>query len=94
MYQKGTPTSVINIFKSKNVNYCHIDYYAWPQSFGDTTGPRGGIGGQMISSFTVHAYVADGGPTVYVCAGMFIFKDEPFIPMKSVKGRWIKINRD
>jgi len=69
-----------------------ISYYAWPQTFSNTAGPGGGMGGQTISEFTVEAYVCDGtGPTVYLCSGMFFFDDvEEFEPFKKIR-RWYRV---
>lgn len=88
-YQHEVPQVVIDIFKQKAPEYFYgpesLDYYAWPQTFGDTSGPRGGIGGRAISSFTVEAYVLNGsGPTLYVCAGMCYYDDRPFEFMKRI----------
>ena len=36
--------------------YYSIDYYAWPQVFGSTAGPFGGIGGATMTSFTIESW--------------------------------------
>jgi len=88
-YQKQPPPEVLKIFKDRSVEIYDIDYYAWPQVFGDTAGPRrGGMAGQTVSAFTVEAWVGDGcGPTVYTCAGMYCWSTEQFKPFGIVK-RW------
>ena len=42
---------------------CSVDevtWYSWPQVFGSTSGPRGGISGQVITTFQVYAFTAHG----------------------------------
>lgn len=34
-----------------------LEYWAYPQSFGSTSGPFGGIGGQAFTTFTTEAWV-------------------------------------
>ena len=71
-YQHKAPASVIKIFEDYGESTTEIDYYAWPQTFGSTCGPRKGIGGQAMTSFTVEAYVnMITRSCVYVCAEMF-----------------------
>jgi len=47
-------------FKDDEMTQSYIEsqlsYYAWPQVFGSTAGPFGGIGGQAISTFTIEAW--------------------------------------
>ena len=86
-YQKEPPKDVIGILRKNNVQYLDLDYYAFPQTFGSTSGPHSGIGGQVMSTFTVEAFVCDGiGPTVYVCAGRYKFDNNSFDLSK--KPRW------
>lgn len=33
------------------------EYYAFPYTFGSTGGPFGGVGGQMMTTFTIEAWV-------------------------------------
>lgn len=33
-----------------------LEMFSWPESFGSTSGPRGGIGGHTITSFQVYAF--------------------------------------
>lgn len=37
----------------------YLDYWAWPQVFGSTVGPFGGIGGQAMTTFTIEAWEQD-----------------------------------
>lgn len=60
-----------------------IDYYAWPQIFGDTAGPFGGIGGQAISSFTIEAYT-NGREAVIFCKQKRLKKVDNFEPMMRI----------
>lgn len=88
-FQKKTPEDILNLLREMNIKHHQVDYYAYPISFGDTAGPRGGVGGQAISDFTVECYVLNNsGPCVYLCNGMFIFKDEKFESFKTPKGIW------
>ena len=46
-YQNKPPQEVLDILKDRKVEYFDLDYYAYPETFGSTSGPRGGIGGVM-----------------------------------------------
>ena len=35
----------------------YLEYWAYPQSFGSTSGPFGGVGGQAFTTFTIEAWV-------------------------------------
>ena len=48
-----------------------IDVYVWPQVFGSTAGPRYGIGGQAITTFTVVAFESATGDRLKWCAGIW-----------------------
>jgi hypothetical protein len=73
-FQKEPPEKVLDILKKEKVEYLGLDYFAFPETFGSTAGPRKGIGGSAMSTFTVEAYVCDGiGPTVYVCTSEYKF---------------------
>lgn len=37
-----------------------VTWYSWPQAFGSTSGPRGGISGQAVTTFQVYAFTAHG----------------------------------
>lgn len=89
--QTKAPQEVLDILKEKEVGYYDIAFYAWPYTFGSTSGPRGGIGGQAMTTFTIFAWVCDDiGPTVFTCAGMYHFDDGPFSIMMPVP-RWKKL---
>ena len=56
-----------------------LEYWAWPQVFGSTTGPFGGIGGQAMTTFTIEAW-ADGSHAVLFCCGKPIKVTDKFQP--------------
>lgn len=64
-----------------------LTYFAWPQTFGSTTGPFPGIGGQAMSTFTIEAY-SDGRDAVLFCKGKFIRRINLFDPCKAVMGKY------
>lgn len=45
-----------------------LEYWAYPQVFGSTAGPFGGIGGQAMTTFTIEAWVC-GCIAVLFCGG-------------------------
>lgn len=93
-YQKQTPEYILDVLKKHNVQFMEIDYFAHPETFASTAGPCGGIGGCAMSTFTVESYVCDqSGPTVYVCAGMYIFDNSRWEPFKRIKGQWKKLEQ-
>ena len=63
--------------------YDDFDYFAWPEVFGSTAGPFGGIGGQAISKFTIEAYADSSRNAVVFCRGkvLKVIKDRSFEPM-------------
>ncbi|NET30658.1 MAG: hypothetical protein F6K19_01470 [Cyanothece sp. SIO1E1] len=74
-YQKEVPKEVVEILKKQCIAYCWLDYYAFPEMFGSTAGPHGGIGGAAMSKFTIEAWVVDGiGPTIYRCGNRIKIK--------------------
>lgn len=77
-YQKEIPLLIIEQFSKEGLNLCsyEIRYYAFPYTFGSTCGPRKGIGGQAMSTFTVEAFESDFG-TVYLCDGVMKFSPKP-----------------
>lgn len=88
-YQKEIPEEVRKILSDRNLNPFDFSYYAWPQVFSSTTGPRSGIGGQAMSAFTVEAYVCecgDGTHTVYLCHGMYVVQQGKFTPFERIHG--------
>lgn len=93
-YQFKTPDHVFKLFEQHGIQQADPDFYAWPQSFASTSGPRGGIGGCAISSFTVEAYHCYSScATVYICNGMYHFSKEKFEPLKHIKS-WLKIPKE
>ena len=90
-YQNKPNQKILDILEKRGVKYFDIEYFAWPQTFGTTTGPCGGIGGCAMSSFTVEVWVCDGyGPTIYVCNGMYHLDDSEFEPFKRID-TWMRI---
>lgn len=61
----------------------YIDYYAWPQMFSSTAGPFGGVGGQVVCTYTIEAY-AHGDEAVIYCNGRRLKRVSNFKPMMSV----------
>jgi hypothetical protein len=52
----------------------YFDYYAWPQTFGNTGGPfckPGGVYGQAMTRFTIEAWV-EGAYAVIFCNGRVV----------------------
>lgn len=45
--------------------------FAWPQVFGSTSGPHGGIGGAAMTSFQVVAFEAPDGQAIKWCDGVW-----------------------
>ena len=51
---------------------CEVTWYSWPCAFPSTSGPRGGIGGQAITTFQVFGF--EGGPEmkrIKYCGGIW-----------------------
>lgn len=69
--------------KELGVPEAWLDYYAWPQAFGSTAGPFGGIGGQAVTSFTIEAF-ANGSEAVIFCRGKRLKKVNAFEPLMRV----------
>lgn len=57
-----------------------LEWYSWPESFGSTSGPRGGIGGCMITRFQVYAFE--------------IYTEEEYLTLKWCGGVWKKWDRE
>lgn len=89
-HQKSPSQEVCELFKIHGIERLDLNYYAWPQSFGSTAGPRPGIGGQAITAFTVEAWVNYCGATIYTCAGMYSFEKEKFEALKGIRN-WTRI---
>ena len=62
-----------------------LNYFAWPQLFGSTSGPKGGIGGCALTTMTVHAFEY-AGAAVLVCSGILLFTDrfKPLMRFKTI----------
>jgi hypothetical protein len=75
-HQKKPEQFVVDIFADHGIRDS-LSYYAWPETFGSTSGPRGGIGGQAMTTFTIEVWVSDNA-TLYLCAGMYSWRDGGF----------------
>ena len=84
--QKRPPSEVAQIFLDCGVDTNELEYYAWPQMFGSTCGPRRGVGGAAMSVFTVEAWT-NMVVTVYLCAGMYSLSRDRFETLTTVS-RW------
>ena len=74
--QKQPPERVKELLKELGIKYIHLSYYAYPETFGSTAGPYGGIGGQAMTTFTIEAWESDmDGKTLYTCGNMFHVED-------------------
>lgn len=50
----------------------YLEWFAWPEMFGSTAGPRGGMGGQMMTSFQVFGFREAGMQEgVMCCVGVW-----------------------
>lgn len=47
-----------------------INWYSWPEVFGSTAGPRGGIGGQAMTTFQVYGFIGHEKAVMY-CGGVW-----------------------
>lgn len=45
-------------------------WYSWPEVFGSTSGPRGGIGGQAMTTFQVYGFIGHDDALMY-CGGVW-----------------------
>lgn len=62
----------------------YLQYYAWPQVFGSTAGPFGGVGGAAITSFIIEAWHDGGGQAVLFSRGRIIKTTSEFTPLMVV----------
>lgn len=62
-----------------------LEYWAWPDAFGSTTGPFGGIGGQAMTTFTIEAWT-DGYYAVLFCQGRVLRVVSEFAPQMRLRG--------
>ena len=62
-----------------------LEYYAWEQTFANTTGPRGGLGGQVLTRAAVHAFKSPcTGRAELFCVGVWKRVEKGFAPMRYV----------
>lgn len=53
------------------VEPAELSMLAWPQVFGSTAGPHGGIGGAAMTTFQVLAFVGADGQGILWCDGVW-----------------------
>ena len=86
VFSKETQEKILHIFEVNGIQVIEseLDYYAWPQLFGSTAGPNGGMGGCAMTTFTVHAFVYDDEAAVLACSRQirFVEKFKPFMRFK------------
>jgi hypothetical protein len=77
------------VFPEQNASVEELEYYAWPEVFASTSGPYGGIGGAMMTTYTVEAlYNGLTGTTLYVCANTYQKSRGPFKPLETPRFAW------
>ena len=58
-------TGIINeAAKRLDANPEDLMVWSWPEIFGNTSGPHGGVGGQAITTFQVVAFQTNNGPNM------------------------------
>lgn len=62
-------------------NHEEMHWWSWPQVFGSTAGPRGGIAGQTMTTFQVFGF-SDDVKAVKYCGGVWKKWD------RIVEGKW------
>ena len=83
---------IIDLFTKHGVAHPFLEYYAWPQVFGSTKGPRPGLAGQAMTTFTVIAWVDQTGAVIYECNDMYYFSTGELEFQKPIeKSLWQKI---
>jgi len=53
---------------------CRVDeltWWSWPQVFSDTSGPHGGMAGQMLTTFQVFGFESPAGERLMCCDGIW-----------------------
>jgi len=55
----------------RNTEVGELQWWAWPEVFGSTAGPRGRVGGQMLTTFQVFGFEAANGRRVKWCSGVW-----------------------
>lgn len=48
-----------------------VNWFAWPEVFGSTAGPRSGIGGQALTTFQVFGFQGYEDDGLLYCAGIW-----------------------
>jgi hypothetical protein len=48
-----------------------LRWWAWPEVFGNTSGPRNGAGGQTMTTFQVFGFESQDGQRIKWCAGVW-----------------------
>lgn len=61
-----------------------FEYYAYPETFGSTAGPFGGIGGQAMTTFTIEAWVC-GKVAVLFCGNKILKVTDQWNGVESVR---------
>lgn len=61
-----------------------LEYWAWPQVFGSTAGPFGGVGGQAMTTFTIEAWHDGGGNAALFCGGRVLKITDKFEPQMRI----------
>lgn len=72
--QEGAWTELVCEYGRESLNYNNVEYWAYPQTFGNTAGPfnkPGRISGQAFTTFTIEAWV-DGKYAVLFCKDKLI----------------------
>lgn len=67
--QQRAYEEMVTVLGAENVNYHSMEYWAYPQTFGNTAGPfnkPGRISGQAFCTFTIEAWV-DGKNALLFC---------------------------
>ena len=78
-----------SLFPNQRVGTNDFSYYAWPETFGSTCGPHHGIGGDMMTNFTVEAYhCEDYNTTIYICTDMYMAAKGGFRPFELPGRNW------
>ncbi len=54
----------------------NLQWWSWPEVFGSTSGPHGGVGGQSMTTFQVVGFQADDGQGIAWCSGVWKKWDE------------------
>jgi len=66
-----------------SVDVEELELFAWEQTFANTTGPHGGLGGQALTKATVFVFKDFKGNYIAYCQGVFK-KGKNFTPFKNI----------